>query len=113
VAAAATPATALQDPVLNYGDLQQLAKAAISEEVTELNSVVATLGSLNLGRLESPLLKGYKNKDLEIFQRFGKSEGMDPDLIYDICIMTADSVTAITAKKFTKKNLGVSANLNA
>lgn len=110
---ALTSQASLDKTHIYYPDLEAVAKHAIAEEVSELNTAIQSKGYQKFRRGEAALVKGYKNKDLKIFQKFGKVDGIDADILFERCILTVETIEAITDTQFTKSNLAVTSNLLA
>ncbi len=100
------------EPVMNYLELEAVAKASINAEVADLNNIVATMFS-DPTTYDEMDLRGYKKRDLKLFQKFNKPDGVDSDVLYNVCVLTKETVTAITSRKITRQNLKVTANINA
>lgn len=106
------PASA-STPLLSYVELEAIAKSAVQEEVRELNAIVADyLDVSGTGRTVSDW-RGYRPKHLKIFRTYDKPEGVEADVIHDVCILTRETIGAISSRRISKANLKVNSSLNS
>lgn len=103
------PSARAGDPVMNYLELEAIAKASINAEVDDLNQIVASMFSDSLPEDRN----GYRARDLKIFKKFHKPDGLRADVLYDICLLTNETISAITSTQITRQNLKVTSNITA
>jgi hypothetical protein len=100
------------DTSLLYQDLSAMAKASIQSEVSALNLAVTTyLDSSTSNNTSTQNHSSYKKGELSIFKKFGKPNGIDAEIFYDACILSNDTISAITATRITRKNLQVTSDI--
>src|SRR5688572_4314598 len=83
-------------PFLSYVELEAMAKAAVQEEVVVLNEVIADYMDVTPAVVED--WHRYREHNLKTFRKFNKRKGVATNVIYDACLLTQNTIGAITSE---------------